>query len=335
MARGKRSYKLNTETLLYEIEKPSIFSYVARGLGYFVFLNLITFVVMWFYSSVLGLELPKTLILKRQNAGWVSKIEQIDRRLDHVATTLEGLRMRDDGIYRNIFGMNEIDFGKRYSGFSGLNRYDWLHEEGASALLGKVVKRMDLLTKAAYVQSCSFDDVSAISKRAGDMASCIPVIMPMNPGVGYHLSSRFGYRSDPLSGQTKFHSGIDFAMSSGTDVYATGDGVVEDVRYEIRGYGKSVVINHGFGYKTRYAHLKTIDVAEGMKLRRGEKLGTSGNSGKSTGPHLHYEVIYRGRAVNPMNYLDFDMSPADYRTMVLQAREASDVMTPEKLPLRY
>lgn len=335
MAQKKHKYRLNAETLLIEVDKTSLLRRVARALLFFVAVTLLTFVVMWFYTAVLGLELPKTIILKRQNAGWVSKMEQIGRELDQMETTLRGLSMRDDGIYRNIFGMNEIDDSRRYAGLSGVNRYDALDKEGASPMLKKLVRRVDVLSKAAFVQSSSFDDVSAISRRAGDMASCIPVVMPVNPGVNYHMSSTFGYRSDPIYHKSKFHSGIDMAMNPGTDVYAPGDGVVEKVAYEMRGYGRSVIIDHGFGYKTRYAHLKSIDVVEGMKVRRGEKIAQSGNSGKSTGPHLHYEVIYRGKHVNPLNYLDREMSPEDYATMVSQAKAASETMRPENLPKRH
>lgn len=335
MASEKHRYRLNAQTLLYEVEKTPVAARIARVLLFFVAVTLLTFVVMWFYTSVLGLELPKTIILKRQNAGWVAKMEQIGRELDQMETTLRGLSMRDDGIYRNIFGMNEIDDSRRYAGLSGVNRYDALDKEGASPMLKKLVRRMDVLSKAAFVQSSSFDDVSAISRRAGDMASCIPVVMPVNPGVNYHLSSTFGYRSDPIYHKSRFHSGIDLAMNPGTDVYAPGDGVVEKVAYEMRGYGRSVIIDHGFGYKTRYAHLKSIDVVEGMKVHRGEKIAQSGNSGKSTGPHLHYEVIYRGKHVNPMNYLDREMSPEDYETMVGQAKAASETMRPENLPKRH
>ena len=190
MAQKKHKYRLNAETLLIEVDKTSLLRRVARALLFFVAVTLLTFVVMWFYTAVLGLELPKTIILKRQNAGWVSKMEQIGRELDQMETTLRGLSMRDDGIYRNIFGMNEIDDSRRYAGLSGVNRYDALDKEGASPMLKKLVRRVDVLSKAAFVQSSSFDDVSAISRRAGDMASCIPAIPPIIPDpTTYNMSS--------------------------------------------------------------------------------------------------------------------------------------------------
>mgnify|MGYP004678073941 FL=1 len=160
------------------------------------------------------------------------------------------------------------------------------------------------------------------------MASCIPAIPPVLPDKSkYRISSTFGYRSDPISGVSKMHTGFDFACKPGNPVYASGDGVVSSVSFDLFNYGNSVVIDHGFGYKTRYAHLKTIFVAEGMKLKRGECIGESGNSGKSTGPHLHYEVIYRGRFVNPVNYFDLEMPVEEYASMVKNtAKESNNII---------
>ena len=140
----------------------------------------------------------------------------------------------------------------------------------------------------------------------------------------YRLSSSFGYRTDPFTKKSKFHSGVDFAMKPGNPVYATGDGVVESVKFEFFGYGNSVVIDHGFGYKTRYAHLKSISVMEGMTLKRGECIGQTGNSGRSSGPHLHYEVIYKGRQINPYNYYDLTISPEEYQSMVRETEATSE-----------
>ncbi len=329
---GKFGYKLNPETLLYEIEKVSAKSRIWHGLFFLLWSLVLAAAVWWFYVAVLGMELPKTLLLRKQNADWTSRLEQMNKRLDALEASLAGVEGRDDGVYRNIFGLNQVDPERRHSGFGGVNRYAYLEEEGASPLLRKTVLRVDRLTKAAYVQSLSFDDVGAISKRAGDMASCIPVIIPLNPGSRYRLSSPFGYRSDPIFGYTLFHSGMDFATDIGNKIYSTGDGVVELVNNEIRGYGNQVIINHGFGYKTRYAHMKTIFVGEGQKVKRGTLIGEAGRSGKATGPHLHYEVLYRGSAINPVNYVDFEMDTKEYETMVKNAAEASGEIPPSKLP---
>lgn len=328
MSKFKR-YKLNPETLLYEIEKVSAKSRVLKTVVLVAASMALSLVYLWLFTSVLGFELPKTALLKMKNDRWTSSMELMNRQLDMYEATLQGLSIRDDEIYRNIFGMNEIPQEVRNAGFGGVNRYEYLETVPENSLLRRASVRLDILTKKAYVQSKSFDDVEALSQRAGDMASCIPAIPPVLPDKSkYRISSTFGYRSDPISGVSKMHTGFDFACKPGNPVYASGDGVVSSVTFELFNYGNSVVIDHGFGYKTRYAHLKTIFVAEGMKLKRGECIGESGNSGKSTGPHLHYEVMYKGRFVNPVNYFDLEMPVEEYASMVKNtAKESNNIMS--------
>lgn len=309
-------------------QKRSPKARMVRSVTLFVVSLVMSAFYFWVYTSILGYELPKTVLLKKNNAQWGSKLEVLNSQLDMYEETLNALQMRDDDIYRSIFGMNEIPSAVRNAGFGGVNRYERYDLMDANGLLKNTAIRLDVLTKKTYVQSRSFDEVALLSKRAGDMASCIPAIPPINPDKRrYRLSSTFGYRSDPFSGRSTMHRGVDFAMKPGNPVYVTGDGVVESVSFEFFGYGNCVVVDHGFGYKTRYAHMKTIGVAEGMSVKRGECLGQSGNSGKSSGPHLHYEVIYKGRPVNPYNYYDLDMSPEEYATMVESTADASQKIT--------
>lgn len=255
-------------------------------------------------------------------------MEVMNRQLDGYEDVLASLQMRDDDIYRSIFGMHEIPAEVRNAGFGGVNRYAHLEGVDQGGLLKSTTLRMDILTKKSYVQSKSFDEVAQLSRRAGDMASCIPAIPPINPDpTKYRLSSSFGYRTDPVYGRSARHTGVDFAMKPGNPIYSTGDGVVESVKFEFFGYGNQVVIDHGFGYKTRYAHLRNIGVVEGMKVKRGECIGESGNSGKSTGPHLHYEVIYKGSPVNPSNYYDLTITTEEYATMVQNTADMSEKLT--------
>lgn len=327
MSKNKR-YILNPRTLLYEVKKRSRMSKFARTAAMFVVSLGMAALYFWLYDSVLGLESPKTLLLKKKNAEWCSKVEVLNRQLDEYDQALVSLQMRDDDIYRSIFGMNEIPAEVRNAGFGGVNRYAHYDGIGQDGLLKKTAVRLDVLTKKTYVQSRSFDEVALLSKRAGDMAVCIPAIPPVNPDPSkYRLSSGFGYRSDPFSGRSTRHTGVDFAMKPGNPIYATGDGVIESVKFEFFGYGNQVVIDHGFGYKTRYAHLKSVGVVEGMKVKRGECIGLSGNSGRSSGPHLHYEVLYKGNFVNPANYYDLSITPEEYATMVQNTADASEKIT--------
>jgi len=323
-----KKYVFNSRTLLYEVKKRSRMSRFFGPLLFFAASLVMAALYFWIYVSVLDLELPKTALLKKKNAEWSSRIEVLNRQLDSYEEALGALQMRDDDIYRSIFGMDEIPAEVRNAGFGGVNRYAHYDDLDEDGLLKNTAIRLDVLTKKTYVQSRSFDEVALLSKRAGDMAMCIPAIPPVNPDPSvYRLSSGFGYRSDPIYGRSAFHKGVDFAMNPGNPVYSTGDGVVESVKFEFFGYGNQVVIDHGFGYKTRYAHLKAVGVVEGMKIKRGECIGQSGNSGKSSGPHLHYEVIYKDRPVNPANYYDLSITPEEYATMVQNTADASKNIT--------
>lgn len=323
-----RRYIFNKETLTYEVVRQSRRSRVFKTLTLFAVSLLLAGFYFWIYVSVLGLEPPKTALLKKSNAEWSSRIEVLNRQLDQYNEDLTSLQMRDDDIYRSIFGMNEIPAAVRNAGFGGVNRYAHYDDIDSDGLLKRTAVRLDVLTKKSYVQSKSFDEVAQLSRRAGEMASCIPAIPPVNPDPKkYRLSSGFGYRRDPFTGRSKRHTGVDFALKPGNPVYSTGDGVVESVKFELFGYGNQIVIDHGFGYKTRYAHMKSIGVAEGMKVKRGECIGLSGNSGRSSGPHLHYEVMYKDAFVNPANYYDLSITPEEYSTMVQDIADVSERIT--------
>ena len=266
-----------------------------------------------YYGGVLGNDLPKTAVLKHQNAKWSTRIDQMSQQLDRYDELLSLLEVRDDRIYRSVYGLDEIPQAVRLSGLGGENRYAAV--EGTA--LEDVTRRLDMLEKRAYVQSKSFDDVQLLQQTAGDMAAHIPAIPPMNTDRStYWLSSPFGYRSDPILGYSKRHTGMDFACPPGNPIYATGDGTVITVKQDRGGYGKHVEVDHGFGYVTRYAHMSRMDVEVGQKVRRGDCLGLSGRNGRITGPHLHYEVIYRKNYVNPALFMDLDISPKDYFEMV-------------------
>ncbi len=312
-----KKYIFNPETLSFEVKERIKFPKWLTSLLLFVATILLTVFYLWIYTSVLGYELPKTVLLKKANTEAISRVELINRQLDDYSEALENVRMRDDNIYRSIFGLKEIPLEVRHAGFSGANRY--LRYEGLdeNGYLENTVRRLDVLLKKAYVQSKSFDEVAQLSKRADNIATCIPAIPPMYPDLKkYRFSSGFGYRRDPFTGAPDRHTGVDFSMKSGTSIYATGDGVVTSISYDFRGYGRSIIIDHGFGYKTRYAHMKSIALTEGQIVKRGAFVGESGNTGRSTGPHLHYEVIYRDNFVNPINFMDLDMSLEEYAKVV-------------------
>ncbi|MBO4611078.1 MAG: M23 family metallopeptidase [Bacteroidales bacterium] len=321
---GKFSkYIYNPETLLYEKKEDSKVVRVLKVTGFAFCVAAVVALNFIIYTQVLGLDLPKTAHLKKKNAEWQAKFEVLNHSLDVAEKVLGDIEQRDDDVYRSIFGLEEIPEEVKQAGFGGVNRYAYLDDLGGSSYLKNTVRRLDIMTKRSFLQSTALDEVAMVSHQAGNLISCVPAVSPIIPETGkYRISSPFGRRSDPVHKSTvAFHEGIDFATSLGNPVYSTGDGVVERVRYQFFGYGNEVVIDHGFGYKTRYAHLNSIDVAKGQTLKRGQKIGTVGNTGKSTGPHLHYEVIYKGKQINPSPFMDLSIKPEEYKSMVRTAAD--------------
>ena len=275
------------------------------------------FALYMVYASAFGKDLPKTAVLRRQNADWQSRLEQMGVRLDRDEEVLSLLEVRDDRIYRSVYGMDEIPAAVRYAGIAGNNRYPALASLDRGHILWRTALRLDDLAKQAYVQSKSFDDVAALAREAGDKAAHIPAIPPMSTAPGsYHLSSPFGVRSDPITGEGKMHTGMDFSCDPGNPIYATGDGTVILVESDFYGYGNHIEVDHGFGYVSRYSHLSDMYAYVGQKVSRGDCIALSGKSGRVTGPHLHYEIMYRQEFVNPAAYMDLDISPEDYDAMV-------------------
>lgn len=301
----------NPLTLSYEVKTDSKLTGLVKSLSFLAVTLVVTILILVIHVS-LGFDLPKTAILRKKNAKLTSRITLLNRQLDQHNKNLYALQVRDDGIYRSIFGMNAIPDEVRNSGFSGINRYS--EYEGT---LKDAAQKLDYLMKKTYIQSKSFDEVSLLSKRMEEMVMCIPAIPPMVPDKSkYHFSSPFGWRFHPIYHTQKMHTGVDLVMDSGTPLYSTGDGVVHTVKSEATGYGRQIVIDHGFGYKTRYAHMQEVILEVGTPVKRGDCVGLSGNSGSSTGAHLHYEVLYKGNQVNPANYYDLSMTPEEYLTMI-------------------
>lgn len=313
-----RKYIYNPRTLMYEVHEDSKSTTFLKGLGFACTVLAMVALIFWVYTGLLGLDLPKTARLKKENARWVAKFEVLNHSLDNAERALDGIEKRDDDVYRSIFGLEEIPEEVKQAGFGGVNRYAYLDDLGGSPFLKQTVKRLDVLTKRSYLQSNALDEVALVAKHADKLTSCMPSVPPIVPQKGsYRISSPFGYRMHPIQKRKIFHEGVDFATGKvGPGIYCTGDGVVEKVKYNFFGYGNEVVVDHGFGYKTRYAHMRDIVVRKGDTVVRGQKLGTVGNTGASTGPHLHYEVIFRNKQIDPMAFMDLTMEPEEYRAMV-------------------
>lgn len=259
--------------------------------------SIVLFVVYYLvYTQVLGFKTPRRIRLEERNARLLSEKEELQIRLADVSQTLTQLKERDQNVYRTIFGMplrGAITTDTTYSPYSTIN----------------------CLYTMAYEQSMSYDTIAPIAENITKMTSCVPSIPPVNPRK-ITLTSHFGVRSDPMAGSARVHMGVDLAGPNGLPVFAAGDGRVAEANVNFHGYGNEVIIDHGFGYKTRYAHLKHYLVHVGQYVQRGDQIGYLGTSGKSTGSHLHYEVIYRGNRVNPVNFFDLKLSDEEYKRLV-------------------
>ena len=268
---------------------------------------------------------PSEKELKTENNQLFAQYKILSRRADEAMGVLQDIQQRDDNLYRVIFQADPVPSAIRKAGYGGTNRYEHLMNMANSALVINTTQKIDMLTKQLYIQSRSFDDVVAMCKKYDDQLKSIPAIQPISNKDLRQTASGYGMRIDPIYGTIKFHPGMDFSAPIGTDVYATGDGKVVAMGWET-GYGNRIVIDHGFGYQTVYAHLSKFRTKLGKKVLRGEVIAEVGSTGRSTGPHLHYEVHVKGEVVNPVNYYFMDLSAEDYDRMIQIAANHGKVL---------
>jgi murein DD-endopeptidase MepM/ murein hydrolase activator NlpD len=255
---------------------------------------------------------PKERILRRENELLKLQYEVMEKKLDQVSVVLAGLQQRDDNIYRTIFEADPISNSVREAGIGGVNRYSDLEGYESSDLVISTAKKLDKVLKKAYIQDKSYEQIIPLALNLEILKAAMPAIQPVANKNLERTSSGFGYRIDPFLKIRKLHEGLDFAAPIGTDIYATGDGVVEKASNSMNGYGNCVIVDHGFGYKTLYAHMSAFKVKVGQKVKRGELIGLTGNTGLSSGPHLHYEVIKENVKVNPISYFNLELTPDQY-----------------------
>ena len=245
-----------------------------------------------------------------------SNYQKFESKLLDIETVLDDIQKRDDNIYREIFEANPIPTEIRKAGFGGVNKYKYLEGFSNIEFLKELDNKFDVLKKQLYVQSKSFDQIIELTKDKNKMLSSIPAIQPLSNKDLSRMASGFGYRIDPIYKTRKFHAGMDFSAKTGTPIYATGDGKVFKVSKSKRGYGNHVVIDHGYGYKTLYAHMSKTAVKRNQKVSRGDVIGFVGNTGKSVAPHLHYEVHKDGKKINPVNFYYNDLNAEEYERMI-------------------
>lgn len=311
---AKVKYQFNTKSLSYERIKPGtrdrmmrILSFAGTG---------VVFAALGVLIAYNTIDSPKEKQLNRELDQMRLEYDLVNQRLKQMSIVLEDLQDRDDNIYRVVFEAEPIPDEVRKAGFGGVNRYSKYKELENRDLLTETMRRTDILSKQIVIQSKSYDEIFTMIRNKAAMLSCIPAIQPVNNKDLKRMASGFGYRTDPIYKTTKFHAGMDFAASVGTEIYATGDGVVVRADADASGYGNHVRINHGYGYLTLYGHMSKISVRPGQKVKRGDVIGLVGNTGKSVGPHLHYEVHKNNEAINPVNFYYNDLTPEEYARMI-------------------
>jgi len=311
---SKVKFQFDKRTLTYRKVEIGAKQILTRVLGYLAASSVFAVIVIVLFTSFF--DSPKEKQLKREIAALELQYKVLGKRMAHVDQVLAELQEKDDDIYRVIFEADPIPSSVRNAGFGGVNRYKNLEQLDNSEIVISTTKRLDELTKQLVVQSRSFDEVIALAKNKEAMLACIPAIQPISNDKLTRVASGFNYRIHPIYKVRHFHTGIDFAAPRGTDIYATGDGVVKEVTMKAGGYGYHVIIDHGYDYETLYAHMSRFKVRVGEKVKRGDVIGYVGSTGTSTAPHLHYEVIKNGEKINPMNFFFNDLSPEEYEKVL-------------------
>jgi murein DD-endopeptidase MepM/ murein hydrolase activator NlpD len=312
-----RKYYLNPETLRYEQVKLTRAQYIRYGLIFGI--GLIGLAVILRNGFERYYPTPRQIIYEKENTQLRQEYVALNNNLQNVESQLLELRNRDDRFYRAILGLDPVASSIRAGGTGGSDPYQQLSSIRRPALVRDVSQRIDVITSRVLIQSTSLEDVYKTAVVNQEYLACKPSINPVSPADPYWMTSSFGYRNDPFTGQRSAHHGIDLAGPYGLEIHCTGDGVVAYAHKNRHGYGKEVIIDHGFGYTTRYAHLQDILVKSGQKLKRGQVVGTMGNSGRSTGPHLHYEVRMNNHPVNPLLYFYENLSSEEYNLLASRA----------------
>lgn len=315
-------YRYNAETDNYERVYRTLRDCLASALRVTLLAALIACaavgVVFLYYDT------PTEKNLRSENRQLKAQYNILSRRLDNSLAVMHNIQNRDDNFYRVMMQMEPLSRGQRLAGLDNERRYRELQALPDARLITDLARRLDYLDRCIYAQSLSFDELRQMASRQQDKLDHIPSVLPLNI-ADYTMSSGYGYRRDPVYGATAFHAGLDFAAKEGTSVYATADGRVAVADWK-GGYGNCIDIDHGYNYLTRFGHLSKIMVSEGQMVKRGEKIGEVGSTGKSTGPHLHYEVRFKDEPQNPVNYYFMDITPEAYEEMIRLAENAGHVM---------
>ncbi|MEJ6491768.1 MAG: M23 family metallopeptidase [Flavobacteriales bacterium] len=317
---SKAKYKYNPKTLDYvevrvhwTIKVLKIFLLVAPSI-------LIGLALSFLFTN--KMQAPQTRSLTKEIAIYKKEMNRMQADLSLVHKVLTDVEKRDEDLYRVALYADKFPEELRMMGSGGSDKYTDLAGLTNSKLLIKTAESLDAAEKRLNAQRLSFKELLILARDKEKVLASIPAIQPVRNDDLKRMASGYGWRIDPIYKTSRMHTGMDFTAANGTEVFATGDGTVEATERNGWGYGNCIVINHGYGYKTRYAHLSAFKIKVGDKVKRGDLIGLVGTSGKSTGPHLHYEVEKNGEKVNPIHYYHTDLSPEQYERLLKMSQNS-------------
>ena len=314
-------YKYNPEQLKYEKVPFTWKDYLLVSGKWIAVVAAVSFCSIYLFNRFF--ESPKQLEQKREIAFLEEQLGSMTSDLAKMDNIVAEIAQRDDEVYRNIFGAEPFPKHLRQPGIGGTDRERSLRGFDHSEDVIQTKRMISQIQRKLVSQSKSFEELFELARTKEEMLSSIPAIQPVRNEDLKRMASGYGYRIHPIYKVPKFHAGMDFTAPTGTDIFATGDGVVERVERKRTGYGLNVIIRHGYGYKTLYGHMSKISVRQGQKVKRGDVIGLVGNTGTSVGPHLHYEVIKDGEKVNPAHYYFNDLTPEQFEIMLEQSSSAN------------
>lgn len=317
----KVKYYFNTHSLRFEklvtplrVKLLKVFAFIATAI---VTAGIIVLIAFQYIDS------PKTVMLEQQNAELKDNYALVQQRLNTLQQEMDELLNRDNNIYRSIFESSPIPDSARLKAMAQLKEVQLVRSLGETDLIKSISSQLNRLTMLATYQQKSFNTIESMVKNKEKLLAAIPAIQPVSDKDLTRIASGFGTRIDPVYKVPKFHAGLDFTAPVGTPIYATADGVIAEAGYNAGGYGNRVVINHGFGYETLYGHMYRVKARVGQKIKRGEVIGYVGSTGKSTGPHCHYEVHKNDLPVDPVYYFYNDLTPEQYDRLLKLAQTAN------------
>jgi len=317
----KIKYYYNTHTLRYEKLEVPLRVKLLRIFGFIAAALVTSAIISYFAFQFVGS--PGEKLLRAENERLNDRYHELDKRIKGLQQQMAELEKRDNEVYRSVFEADPIPDSARAQELEKQQEIAKVARIGENELVYSIQSALDNLSKRIKVQQKSYEELSALLKNKEQLLAATPAIQPVSNKDLNRIASGFGFRIDPIYKTVKMHAGLDFTAPQGTPIYATADGTVKVAGYSDGGYGNHVIIYHGYGYESLYGHMVRIKVRNGQKVKRGEVIGYVGSTGKSTGPHCHYEVRKNGQKLDPVYFFYNDLSPQQFEALLKRAQASN------------